>query len=156
MSDAASPFVISLVLAVSVQAAAPPKAAGPSVRHSVGIGCVSIPRDWQVSVDQHPGWASGQIRGTTGSRIMAFTIGTGSPAASRERREQFQWFRTEKLGDSILNYALEKKGDGRGVLQASVIRGSLNANFVTPERDLQSLSDLLLVARSYSREKCLQ
>jgi hypothetical protein len=85
---------------------------------------------------------------------MAFTIGTGPPAASLERRGQFQWLRTEKLGDSFLNYALEKKGDGRGVLQASVLHGSLNANFVTPERDLQSLPDLLAVARSYSREKC--
>ncbi|HEX9304109.1 MAG TPA: hypothetical protein VGA31_06635 [Thermoanaerobaculia bacterium] len=126
------------------------------VRHPVGIGCVSVPRGWQVSVDQHPGWASGQIRGTAGSRILAFTIGTGPPAASTERRGQFQWFRTEKLGDSILNYALEKKEDGRGVLQASVIHGSSNANFVTPERDPQSLPDLLAIARSYSREKCPQ
>jgi hypothetical protein len=155
MGHAVSPAtVLVLVLASSAQAAAAPKATTSSVRHSVGIGCVSIPRGWQVSVEQHPGWASGQIRGTAGSRIMAFAIGTGPPAASPERRGQFQWFRTETLGDSFLNYALEKKGDGRGVLQASVIHGSSNANFVTPERDPESLPDLLAIARSYSREKC--
>jgi hypothetical protein len=85
---------------------------------------------------------------------MAFAIGTGPPAVSSERRGQFQWFRTEKLGDSLLNYALERKEHGRGVLEASVIHGSSNANFVTPERDPQSLPDLLVVARSYSRGKC--
>jgi hypothetical protein len=148
--------VLLLMLAASARAAPAPKPTTASVRHSVGIGCVSVPRGWEVAVEEHPGWASGQIRGTAGSRIMAFTIGTGLAAASPERREQFQWFRTEKLGDSVLNYALEKKEDGRGVLQASVIHGSSNANFITPERDPQSLPDLLAVARSYSREKCPQ
>ncbi len=151
-----SHLVLALVLASTAQVSAARKPTTGVVRHPVGIGCVSVPRGWQVSVDQHPGWASGQIRGTAGSRILAFTIGTGPPAASTERRGQFQWFRTEKLGDSILNYALEKKEDGRGVLQASVIHGSSNANFVTPERDPQSLPDLLAIARSYSREKCPQ
>jgi len=146
--------VLLVVFASSVRAAAAPKAATASKPHSVGMGCISVPASWQISVEEHPGWASGQIRGPAGSRILAFSIGTGPSAVSPERRGQFQWFKSEKLGDSVLNSALERKADGRGVLQASVIHGSSNANFVTPERDPQSLPDLLSVARSYTRERC--
>ena len=146
--------VLLVMVAFSVGAAPAQKKVGTAARHSVGMGCISVPAGWQISVEEHAGWASGQIRGPAGSRIMAFTIGTGPSAVSAERRGKFQWFRSEKLRDSVLNYALEKKEDGRGVLQASVIHGSSNANFVTPERDPQSLTDLLAVARSYSWGKC--
>ena len=147
-------LVLALVLASTGQATAARKPTTAAVHHSVGMGCVSVPHGWQVSSEQHEGWVSGQIRGIAGARIMAFTIGTGPAAASPERRGQFQWFKTEKLGDALLNYGLERKADGRAILQATVTQGGLNANFVTPERDPRSLSDLLAVARSYSRGKC--
>jgi hypothetical protein len=87
---------------------------------------------------------------------MAFAIvtGTGAPAASPARREQFEWLKTEKLGGALLHYGLERKSDGRPVLQATVIGGGVTANFVSPQRDGNSLPSLLSVARSYSPEKC--
>ena len=50
-------------------------------------------------------------------------------------------------------YGLERKADGHSILEATVIRGALAANFISPQRDLQSLPSLLTIARSYS-EKC--
>ena len=84
---------------------------------------------------------------------MSFAIGTGAPAAAPARIAQFQWLKTEKLGDAALHYGMEEKSGGQLVLQASVIRGALAANFITPQRDFQSLPNLLSIARSYS-EKC--
>jgi len=86
---------------------------------------------------------------------VSFAIGTGAPAASPARIAQFQWLKTERLGDADLHYGLEKKADGHSILEASVIRGALAANFITPQRDFQSLPNLLSIARSYS-EKCLE
>lgn len=117
------------------------------------MGCVSPPSGWKVSWVQHQDWVSGQVRETASDRFVSFAIGTGAPAASPARVAQFQWLKTEKLGDAALHYGLEKKADGNSVLKASVIRGTLAANFITPQRDFQSLPSLLSIARSYS-EKC--
>ena len=117
------------------------------------MGCVSPPPGWQVSWEQHEGWASGTIRETASDRFVSFSIGTGSPAASPTRIAQFQWLKNEKLGDATLYYGLERKADGHSILEATVIRGALAANFISPQRDLQSLPSLLTIARSYS-EKC--
>ena len=120
---------------------------------SVGMGCVSPPPGWQVSWEQHEGWASGTIRETASDRFVSFSIGTGAPAASPTRIAQFQWLKNEKLGDATLYYGLERKADGHSILEATVIRGALAANFISPQRDFQSLPSLLTIARSYS-EKC--
>jgi len=117
------------------------------------MGCVSPPSGWKVSWLQHQDWVSGQVRETASDRFVSFAIGTGAPAASPARIAQFQSLKTEKLGDSDLHYGMEKKSGGQLVLQASVIRGALAANFITPQRDFQSLPNLLSIARSYS-ERC--
>jgi hypothetical protein len=148
------PLVLTLTLASPVEAAKPSKAPAPAARHSVGMGCVSPPPGWQVSLLQHEDWVSGQVRETASGRFVSFAIGMGgAPAASPARIAKFQWLKTEKLGDADLHYGLEKKADGHFILEATVVRGALVANFITPQRDLQSLPSLLSIARSYS-EKC--
>ena len=118
------------------------------------MGCVSPPAGWQVSVVPHEDWVSGQVRETASGRFVSFAIGMGgAPAASPARIAQFQWLKTEKLGDADLHYGLEKKADGHSILEATVVRGALAANFITPQRDHQSLPSLLAIARSYV-EKC--
>ena len=149
-----------VLLAFGAYAGATPerKVAASGARRSLGIGCVSVSSGWKVSLEQHDGWVSGQIENPGNAGLMAFAIvtGTGAPAASPARREQFEWFKTEKLGGALLHYGLERKSDGRPVLQATVIGGGVTANFVGPQRDRKSLPDLLTVARSYSPEKCPQ
>jgi hypothetical protein len=148
------PLVLALTLASPLEAAKPSKAPASSSRHSVGIGCVSPPPGWQVSLQKHPDWASGTIREAASGRFVSFAIGIGGArAASPVRIAQFQWLKNEKLGDADLHYGLEKKTDGHLVLEATVVRGAVAANFITPQRDLQSLPSLLSIARSYS-EKC--
>lgn len=151
-------LAVFLVSAAFAQAVPERKAKATGARRSVGIGCVSVPRGWQVSLEEHSGWVSGQIQNPSDAGVMAFAIvtGAGTPAASPARREQFEWFKTEKLGRALLHYGLERKSDGRPVLQATVIGGGVTANFVSPERDARSLPSLLAVARSYSPEKCPQ
>ena len=147
------PLVLTLTLASPVRAAKPSKAPAAAARQSVGMGCVAPPSGWKVSSQQHEGWASGTIREAASGRFVSFSIGTGAPAASPLRIAQFQWLKNEKLGDATLYYGLERKADGHSILEATVIRGELAANFITPQRDLQSLPSLLSIARSYS-EKC--
>jgi hypothetical protein len=143
-----------LVLAPPVQAAKPAKAPASAIHESVGIGCVSPPSGWRVSLQKHPDWSSGTIRETVSGRFVSFAIGIGGArAASPARIGQFQWLKNEKLGDAELHYGLEKKSDGHLVLEATVVHGAVAANFITPQRDLQSLPSLLAIARSYS-EKC--
>jgi hypothetical protein len=143
-----------LVLAFPLRAAKPSKAPPSATRESVGIGCVSPPPGWQVSLQKHPDWASGTIREAASGRFISFAIGIGGArAASPARIARFQWLKNEKLGDADLHYGLEKKADGHLVLEATVVRDAVAANFITPQRDLQSLPSLLSIARSYS-EKC--
>jgi hypothetical protein len=136
-----------------VRAAKSSRAPASATPQSVGIGCVSPPPGWQVSLQQHKDWASGTIREAASGRFVSFSIGAGAPAASPTRIAQFQWLKNEKLGDATLFYGLERKADGHSVLEATVVRGALAANFIAPQRDLQSLPSLLSIARSYS-EKC--
>lgn len=149
-------LALVLALALPVRAAKTSKAAtSPSRSHqSVGIGCVSPPAGWQVSMQQHEGWASGTIRETASGRFVSFSIGTDAPAASPTRIAQFQWLKNEKLGDATLYYGLERKADGHSILEATVVRSPRVANFITPQRgDFDGLPSLLSIARSYS-EKC--
>lgn len=147
---------LALVLAAPLEATKPAKATkvAPRIaRVSVGMGCVSPPAGWQVSVIPQQGWFSGQVREPSG-RFVSFAVGTGgAPAASPARVAQFQWLKTEKLGDGTLHYGMEKKADGHSILEATVLRGGILANFITPQRDHQSLPSLLAIARSYV-EKC--
>ena len=143
-----------LALALPVRAAKPSKAAAPPARSSVGMGCVIPPAGWQVSMQQHEGWASGTIREAASGRFVSFSIGTDAPAASPTRIAQFQWLKNENLGDATLYYGLERKADGHSILEATVVRGPRVANFITPQRgDFDGLPSLLSIARSYS-EKC--
>jgi hypothetical protein len=145
-----------LALALPVQAAKTSKTpTSPSrSRQSVGMGCVSPPTGWQVSLQQHEGWASGTIREAASGRFVSFSIGTDAPAASPARIAQFQWLKNEKLNDATLYYGLERKADGHSILEATVVHGAVVANFITPQRgDFDSLPSLLSIARSYS-EKC--
>ena len=143
-----------LALALPVRAAKTSKAPAAAVRSSVGMGCVAPPAGWQVSLQQHEGWASGTIREAASGRFVSFSIGTGAPAASPTRIAQFQWLKNEKVGDGTLYYGLERKADGHSILEATVARGTLVANFITPQRgDFDGLPSLLSIARSYS-EKC--
>jgi hypothetical protein len=153
MKKAIAILPLILALASPVRAAKSPKAPTSATRQSVGTGCVSPPPGWQVSLQQHEGWASGTIREAASGRFVSFSIGTGAPAASPTRIAQFQWLKNEKLGDATLYYGLERKADGRTILEATVVRGALAANFITPQRDFQSLPSLLSIVRSYS-EKC--
>lgn len=150
-------LVLALLLAAPLEGAKPAKttrAPPKTAPLSVGMGCVSPPPGWQVSVVPHEDWVSGQVRETASGRFVSFAIGMGgAPAASPARIAQFQWLKTEKLGDAELHYGLEKKSDGHSILEATVVRGALAANFITPQRDLQSLPSLLAIARSYV-EKC--
>lgn len=148
--------IVPLVIALSspLTAAKSSKAPASAARQPVGMGCVSPLPGWQVSWRQHEGWVSGQIREAASDRFVSFAIGTGgAPAASPARIAQFQWLKNEKLGDATLYYGLERKADGHSILEATVTRGALAANFITPQRDFQSLPNLLSIARSYS-EKC--
>lgn len=147
--------ILSLIFALTspLRAVKSSKAPTPTARRYVGMGCVSPPSGWKVSWLQHEDWVSGQVRETASDRFVSFAIGTGAPAASPARIAQFQWLKTEKLGDADLHYGLEKKADGHSILEASVIHGALAANFITPQRDFQSLPNLLSIARSYS-QKC--
>jgi hypothetical protein len=148
------PLLLTLTLASPVEAAKPSKAPPAPARQSVGMGCVAPPAGWKVTWLQHEDWVSGQVKETSSDRFVSFAIGTGgAPAASPARIAQFQWLKTEKLGDADLHYGLEKKSDGHFILEATVLRGPLVANFISPQRDLQSLPSLLSIARSYS-EKC--
>jgi hypothetical protein len=143
-------------LALPVLAAKPSKAPTSASRspQSVGLGCVLPPTGWQVSLQQHEGWASGTIREAASGRFVSFSIGTDAPAASPTRIAQFQWLKTENLKDATLHYGMEKKADGHSILEATVLRGAVVANFITPQRgDFDSLPSLLSIARSYS-EKC--
>ena len=145
-----------LVLALPIQAAKTSKPPTSRSRplQSVGIGCVSPPKGWQVSMQQHEGWASGTIREAASGRFVSFSIGTDAPAASPTRIAQFQWLKNEKLGDATLYYGLERKADGHSILEATVVRSPRVANFITPQRgDFDGLPSLLSIARSYS-EKC--
>ena len=156
MKKAITHLPLVLALALPVQAAKPSKAPPSASRspQSVGMGCVSPPAGWQVSLQQHEGWASGTIREAALGRFVSFSIGTEAPAASPIRIAQFQWLKTEKLKDATLHYGLEKKSDGHSILEATVLRGEVVANFITPQRgDFDSLPSLLSIARSYS-EKC--
>jgi hypothetical protein len=147
--------ILSVVVALAspLSAAKPSKKAAPASPQSVGMGCVTPPPGWQVTWLQQQGWVSGQVREPSG-RFVSFAVGNGgAPAASPARVAQFQWFKTEKLGDGTLHYGMEKKADGHSILEASVLRGGIVANFITPQRDFQSLPNLLAIARSYS-EKC--
>ena len=150
-------LVLALLLAAPLEGAKPAKttrAPPKTAPLSVGMGCVSPPPGWQVSVVPHEDWVSGQVRETASGRFVSFAIGMGgAPAASPARIAQFQWLKTEKLGDAELHYGLEKKSDGHSILEATVMRGALAANFITPQRDHQSLPGLLAIARSYV-EKC--
>jgi hypothetical protein len=147
--------ILSAVLAFAspLAAAKPSQKPAPASPRSVGMGCVTPPPGWQVTWLQQQGWVSGQVREASG-RFVSFAVGTGgAPAASPARAAQFQWFKTEKLGDGTLHYGMEKKADGHSILEATVLRGGIVANFITPQRDFQSLPNLLSIARSYS-EKC--
>ena len=147
---------LAIGLAFPLAAAKGPKAAkppAPAARKSVGMGCVAPPAGWEVSWVQHTDWVSGQVRETASGRFVTFAIGTGAPAASPARIAQFQWLKSEKLADADLHYGLEKKAEGRSILEASVIRGPLAANFITPQNDFRSLPSLLAIARTYT-DKC--
>ena len=114
------------------------------------MGCVSPPAGWQVSSARHEGWVAGQVREAASGRFVSFSIGTEAPAASPARIAQFQWFKSEKLKDADLHYGMERKADGHSILAATVLRGPVVANFITPQRDTQSLPDILSIARSYT------
>jgi hypothetical protein len=128
------------------------KAPAPSAPVSVGMGCLSPPKGWQISSEPHEGWVAGQVRAPTG-RFVSFSIGTGAQAVSPARVAEFQWLKSEKLKDGDLHYALQKKADGHSILMATVVRGPLAANFIAPQRDFDSLGEILSIARSYS-SKC--
>ena len=116
------------------------------------MGCLSPPKGWQISSEPHEGWVAGQVRGPAG-RFVSFSIGTGAQAVSPARIAEFQWLKSEKVKEGDLHYALQKKADGHSILMATVVRGSLAANFITPQRDFDSLGEILSIARSYS-SKC--
>lgn len=143
-----------LALALPARAAKSSRTPASAARsQSVGMGCVSPPEGWQVSLQRHEGWASGTVREAASGRFVSFSIGTEAPAASPTRIAQFQWLKNEKLGDATLYYGMEKKADGHTILEATVVHGTLVANFISPQRDFQSLPSILSIARSYS-EKC--
>jgi len=125
------------------------KAPAPSAARSVGMGCLSPPKGWEISKEPHEGWVGGQVRGPAG-RFVSFSIGTGAQAVSPARIAEFQWLKSEKLKEGDLHYALQKKSDGHFILMATVVRGPLAANFITPQRDFDSLGELLSIARSYT------
>ena len=65
----------ALLFAASLDAAKPAKAtkaAPKTARQSVGMGCVSPPAGWQVSVVPHEDWVSGQVRETASGRFVSF------------------------------------------------------------------------------------
>ncbi len=147
------PLVLALALPVRAAKSSRPPASSTRSQ-SVGMGCVSPPAGWQVSLQQHEGWASGTIREAASGRFVSFSIGTEAPAASPTRIAQFQWLKNEKVKDATLYYGLERKADGHSILEATVLRGALAANFITPQRDnFDGLPSLLAIARSFS-EKC--
>jgi hypothetical protein len=125
------------------------KAPAPSAPRSVGMGCLSPPKGWEISKEPHQGWVGGQVRGPAG-RFVSFSIGTGAQAVSPARIAEFQWLKSEKLKEGDLHYALQKKADGHFILMATVVRGPLAANFIAPQRDFDSLGELLSIARSYT------
>ena len=125
------------------------KAPALSAPRSVGMGCLAPPKGWEISKEPHEGWVGGQVRGPAG-RFISFSIGTGAQAVSPARITEFQWLKSEKLKEGDLHYALQKKADGHFILMATVVRGPLAANFITPQRDFDSLGELLSIARSYT------
>ena len=119
---------------------------------SIGLGCVRLPKGnhgrYTVDVD----WSHGHILLPDGTRID-FAVGLVEPIAIPEKRANFSWFRAERRSDGVLYYSAEGTSAGT-VLTASIPRSVFSANFITKQSGPESLSQLLMIARSYSPEAC--
>ena len=116
MSTAPFWFMLPLVFGLGSGDRTP----APVVRRSLGIGCVSIPADFQVETEGHVDWVSGQIRTPGGEFTAGFAVGyTLESAVTPAKRRQFRWFKTETIGNSTLYYGLGTS-DGKQVLQATI------------------------------------